>query len=166
MLVVSSCISWILIMKWTQSLIVLSLTLSMVVIGRIAWSRRSCWVSVVSWLWRNLVLRRRFIIAMRVMLLSATCSVSAITSKRMVWTSTRLLSWFALLLSIQFILQYQPVTTTSTRLSSVSIWVAIHSVLVFHGMSSLAWVVRMQTITTSVSVFLLLHATLVRMLMV
>ena len=80
--------------------------------------------------------------------------------------ATRLSSWFALLLSILFTLQCQLVTTTSTRLSSVSTWVAIHSVLVSLGMSSSVWVVRTQTIITSVSVSLHSLAILVRRLMV
>lgn len=76
----------------------------------------------------------------------------------------QLSSWFVLLLSILFILQFQLVTTTSTRLSSASTWVAIHSALVSLGMSSSVWVVRMQTITTSASVSLPSLAILVRRL--
>lgn len=78
----------------------------------------------------------------------------------------QLSSWFVLLLSILFILQFQLVTTTSTRLSSASTWVAIHSALVSLGMSSSVWVVRTQTITASVSASLHSLATLARRLMV
>ena len=75
-------------------------------------------------------------------------------------------SWFALLLSILFTLLCQLVMTTSTRLSSASTWVAIHSALASLGMSSSVWVVKIQTITTSVSVSLHSHATLARRLTV
>ena len=66
-------------------------------------------------------------------------------------TSTRLLNWYAHLLSIQFILLSLLVTTTSMRASSASIWVAILLSSASPGMSSSAWAVRIPTTTASAS---------------
>ena len=80
--------------------------------------------------------------------------------------STRLWSSFVLLRSIRFTHLYPLVTTTSTRVSSVSIWVAILRSWVSLGMSSSAWVVLTLMITVRSSACLPSLATLARRLTV
>lgn len=88
--------------------------------------------------------------ATRVTLPSATLSVCA-TTLRAASPSTRPWSWYAPLLFTPSTLPFPPVTTTSMRLSSASIWVAILKCWASLGTSSSAWVVRTPMTTASAS---------------
>ena len=73
------------------------------------------------------------------------------TTLRTASPSTRPWSWYAPLLFTPSTLPFPPVTTTSTRLSSASTWVAILSSSASLGTSSSAWAVRTPMTTASVS---------------
>lgn len=91
--------------------------------------------------------------ATRATQLSATSSVLSTTSRKDC-RSTRLLSSFALLHSIQFTLRCLLATTTSTSRSSASTWAAIPACSASLGTSSSAWVVQTPMTTQSASVCL------------
>ena len=117
--------------------------------------------------WENRSASRKISITVtRVTQHSATCSVCAIISRKTVCHSIRLWNWFVPAVSIPYIPLCLQVTTTSTRASSVSTWVAIPPSWESPGTSLSAWVVPIPTTMARSSVCQPSPATPVRRLMV